>query len=279
MEDEILGFDLDESLLEGQPGDSPVDLTAQLDEARFFLEQGLLDEAEGLCREILEKDPACEGAGKISAQIQEFRRKSSTSSMNEGYIDLSAEILAEEEAEAEAAKPKKKSRTDRFGLDSTFSEFKKGVEKQIDVDDTESHYNLGIAYKEMGLLDDAILEFDQASRNPDRLLDCLTLKGVCQQEKGDRGGAEKTFKRGLENAQISEAGKISLLFELGLLYEADGKLLDALDCFQQVGDSDLFFRNVGRKIETLRQSLGLGNEEPEGNDSKSKGKKDRISYV
>src|SRR5690606_14891558 len=57
---------------------------------------------------------------------------------------------------------------DALDLDQVFAQFKRGVEAQIDDSDSETHYDLGIAYKEMGLVDDAIHEFTLARANPDR---------------------------------------------------------------------------------------------------------------
>jgi tetratricopeptide (TPR) repeat protein len=96
--------------------------------------------------------------------------------------------------------------------------------------------------------------------------------------KGSFDQAERVFKSGLVYPGLNEAERISLHYEMGLLYEAWGRPLEALDSFQSAADADLFFRNVGEKIETLRKALGLdastGKEDPG-----VKGNRSRVSYI
>ena len=68
-----------------------------------------------------------------------------------------------------------------FTLD-TASGFKRN---ELDNEDAESHYSLGLAYKEMGLFDEAISEFIVASKSQERKIDSLILKAVCFREQGE----------------------------------------------------------------------------------------------
>ncbi len=63
-------------------------------------------------------------------------------------------------------------------------EFQKGVREQLDEKDFETHYNLGIAYKEMALHDEAVQEFRLAARDAGRALSCANLLGLCYLAKG-----------------------------------------------------------------------------------------------
>ncbi len=150
----------------------------------------------------------------------------------------------------------------------------KRIKTDVEVEDPESHYNLGIAYKEMGLLDDAVGEFDKAMRDPTRAVPCLILKGICLLEKGDREKAESAFKAGLDRPHLAESERVSLHYEMGELYEAWGRLPDALECFQYVADRDLFYRQAGERVASLRQRLGL-----EAGGSGTGGARNRVSYV
>ncbi|BCR05158.1 hypothetical protein DESUT3_22270 [Desulfuromonas versatilis] len=269
-DDDLLDLDLDAALSETSGGESKPDIATDLEEAEFYLQQGLLDDAERVCRSILEADPACRQA---QAKLEEIDKKKLSTQASPGESAGAAGPGASGKPAAKAS-----ARADRFGLDTALGEFKKGVQSQIDVDDCESHYNLGIAYKEMGLLDDAIAEFDHALRNPDRRVDCLTLKGVCLISKGDFDGAEAAFKAGLGSAELSDGEKISLQYELGLLYETSGKPQEALDCFLFVADCDLFYRNVGDRVAAVRKQLGKDDQEGKAS-GKALGNKDRVSYV
>jgi len=170
----------------------------------------------------------------------------------EELLDFSTGDLAELEAALDISTPASKKK-DRFGLEGEFSQFKKGVEAQIDADDAESHFNLGIAYREMGLINDAIGEFDQVTRNPSRRVDGLTLKGICLRDMGNFAQAEQTFKFGLELRELTESQRISFLYEMGLLYEAWDRLADALEHFCSVSEADGSFRNVRERIRDLEE--------------------------
>ncbi len=274
FDEELLDVDFEEDLADVPGLPTEIDVEANLEEAEFYLQQGLLDEADRICQGILEAEPENRRVREKLVEVETRRKEVIAAAASEDYVDLAAEIAQEATPRSEAAG----SRMDRFGLDSAFNEFKKGVQSQIDVDDAESHYNLGIAYREMGLLDDAITEFDQALGHPERRVDCLTLKGVCLLDKGATGEAEEAFKQGLSSPDLSVGEKISLHFELGQLYEASGRLLEALDSFQLVADNDMFFRDVGDRVHALRKQLGL-EEDRSSDDDKAKGNKNRVSYV
>src|SRR6185295_5498967 len=82
-------------------------------------------------------------------------------------------------------------------LSDIFREFQKGVDKQLGKEDYETRYNLGIAYKEMGLVDEAIAEFQLAAKDEKRLLECTSMLGMCFVEKGMPKLAVKWFEKGL----------------------------------------------------------------------------------
>lgn len=65
-----------------------------------------------------------------------------------------------------------------------FKEFKKGVDEKIGQEDYDTRYNLGIAYKEMGLIEEAIHEFLISSKHPLKFFDSAGLLGICFREKG-----------------------------------------------------------------------------------------------
>ena len=277
--EEALDLDLGEFMAaaEGEVG-TKADFREELEEAEFYLQQGLLADAERLCGSLLEKDPDCAAAREMLADVERRRRQPAGESTTEGgFFDLASEILDEGTLEAVEgsgafAEP------DRFPLEEDFSENKTGVRSQVDPDDGESHYNLGIAYKEMGLLDDAVAEFDNAMRNPSRRIDCLTLKGMCLADKGEFPLAEETFQVGLGEENLRDSERISLLYELGLLYEGWGRPEQALERFQQVADVDPFFRKAGENVQRLRRELGLDGD-PSGGGNGTKSGKDRVSYI
>ncbi len=253
-----------------QPARSTVDVTGEVEEAEFYFQQGLLTEASQKCQFLLDRLGACPQAQQLLEKIT--KAGGALAPDNKGQI---APGLAAGGGDAvlERLEDRERSR-----LDGSLNDFRKGLESQVSAEDFETHYNLGIAYKEMDLLDDAIDQFNKVMNDPQRRIDCLTLKGVCLVQKGAFDQAVLTFKEGLAYKALKEGERISLYYELGLLYVKWGQPLEALDSFQCVADVDPFFRNVDEQIRQLRAELGLDDNDggsPAGNGSD----KNRVSYI
>jgi tetratricopeptide (TPR) repeat protein len=160
------------------------------------------------------------------------------------FVELDAEIFAEIEAEEAASAVD----FDKYSLDGLFSAFKKELDQQLDEEDTETHYNLGIAFKEMGLYDDAIAEFQAALPDPLRKVDCITLQGVCCRDKGDFVRAEEILTGGMALKGLAAEQLSPLKYELALLYEATGRHEDALRLFHEIKAVQPDFRDTAEKI-------------------------------
>jgi len=127
------------------------------------------------------------------------------------FFDLAAELESELEEESEEVSLSEEEQS----LEEIFKEFKKGVEQQLDSEDYDTHYNLGIAYKEMGLIDEAIGEFQLASKDPKRAVECASMLGLCFLEKGMPQLAIKWYRKGLEMPEITPEEHVGLLYDLG----------------------------------------------------------------
>jgi tetratricopeptide (TPR) repeat protein len=126
------------------------------------------------------------------------------------------------------------------------------IEKGVTAEDFETHYDLGIAYKEMGLLDDAITEFKAVMKDPTREVQCHLMIGLCCLEKGQQTEAIGHFKKGLYVEGITEREALSLYFELGQAYEKLADPREALYYYEKVLKRDPRFRNVEKHIEHIR---------------------------
>jgi len=177
----------------------------------------------------------------------------------EGGIDLGAELselFSAQSAVEEAPQEEVSQELGDAGLTEIFKEFKKGVDKQLGKEDYDTRYNLGIAYKEMGLIDEAIAEFQLAAKDPARLLECSSMLGICFMEKGMAKLAIKWFEKGLEAPGRREEEYQGLRYDLAMAYEADGDRRRALDLFTDLYGQDANFRDVSAKVRELRAVLG-----------------------
>jgi len=232
----------------------PGEVEEILEEAEFFVAQGLLSEARGTLQEALALFPEHPILMDKLAELAEMEIAQSDPGNipdmgeDEDESFLLAEKLAEELGPVEDAT---EAGSDVLDVESVFAQFKKGVEEQIGLEDTDTHFDLGIAYKEMGLLDDAIHEFDLAKGNPQRECISYTMIGLCHVEKGDISEAIAQFKKGLYADQKSDREELGLYFELGAAYELLHDPKEALYYYQKVKKREPKFRNVGEKIKRL----------------------------
>ncbi|MEM9192604.1 MAG: tetratricopeptide repeat protein [Myxococcota bacterium] len=227
----------------------PGEIEEVLDEAEFFLAQGLVEEARSTLREALTTHP---DHPLLTDKLRELPEAGSVApGPSDATADdsfLLAEKLAEELNDDMSATDVG---SDVLDVESVFAQFKKGVEEQIGVEDSDTHFDLGIAYKEMGLLDDAVHEFELAKSNPTRECIAHTMIGLCHVEKGEIPEAIASFKKGLYAESKSEREELGLYFELGTAYELLHDPKEALYYYQKVQKRDAKFRNVGDKLRAL----------------------------
>lgn len=146
------------------------------------------------------------------------------------------------------------------GLAAIFDEFRSAVEEEDAVvdGDYETHHNLGLAYKEMDLLDEAVEEFQVATSlvapgdGTPRYLQSCNLLGHCFMQKQMGRLAVMWFNRGLEAPGHSEDEYQALRFELGCAYEQMGDIDKAIDIFSEVYGVNVSYRGVGEKLRELQ---------------------------
>ncbi len=144
------------------------------------------------------------------------------------------------------------------GLAELFEEFRMAEEGElVSKEDYETHYNMGTAYKEMDLLDEAIQEFQRAvtlvkqKDGTTRFLECCNMLGHCFMQKGMGSAAIAWFRKGLESPGHSEDVYQALRYEMGLAYEQLGELDNALQLYTEVYGTDVSYREVADKIREL----------------------------
>ncbi len=147
------------------------------------------------------------------------------------------------------------------GLAEIFEEYRVSAESESDADgngDYETHYNLGLAYKEMDLFEEALEEFQIAAGlvGPDdgtpRYLQCCNLLGHCFMQKGVPQLAVKWFNTGFNTPGASEDERQALRYELAAAYEQVGDFHRAIDLFTEVYGINVSYRGVSERLRELQ---------------------------
>ena len=139
-------------------------------------------------------------------------------------------------------------------LSALLSEFQRGVEALIS-DDAQSNYDLGMAYREMGLLDQALDCFRVAARSPAFAQRCAEMAGRSMLDQGLFDDAVQEFSNALLLPGLESGTAVNLHFQLGLAHEAAGRPLEALNEFECVYALQANYPDVAQKIKALRRAL------------------------
>ncbi len=279
-------------------------LTEDLAEAEFYLQQGLVEDARNMYHKILEKYPDSDEARaslaefEVETEIEEGFREASavdepetetevrsaeestigepvgqvvsdeivgeliqkdeagSKDEDEEYFDLS-DVLKEDLTTERSEKSETKELDEE--LESIFQDFQKGVQEQFGEEDFETHYNLGIAYKEMGLVNEAIGEFQLSIKGPDCFFDSASMLAICFQEKGMYKSAIAQLEKAISDPKCDDKRSLAIKYDLGMLYEMANMPEAALDKMSEVYSVDISFRDVARKIEELKtQAIASG---------------------
>jgi tetratricopeptide (TPR) repeat protein len=145
-------------------------------------------------------------------------------------------------------------------LSEVFQEFRSELGEMGEEDeDLETHYNLGIAYREMGLLDEAIGEFQKVAKSvqtgrPFRYaMQCSTLLGVTFMDKQEPKIAALWYERALEIPGLDQETVLALRYDLGVAEEQAGDARAALDSYRQVYAMNIDYRDVAERIAGLQK--------------------------
>jgi tetratricopeptide (TPR) repeat protein len=140
--------------------------------------------------------------------------------------------------------------TDVGSVADVLAQFKQGVARQVDKTDSATHYDLGIAYMEMGLHGEAIEEFKLCLTDPLRRCTAHTMIGLSFVAKGEMEQGIEHIKHALsENPKPEE--ELGLWFEMGNAYELLGKNMEALVWYEKVEERDARYRDVVQRVERL----------------------------
>lgn len=145
-------------------------------------------------------------------------------------------------------------------LKDVFDEFRAELGEMGTDEDLETHYNLGVAFREMGLLDEAISEFQKVAKETDKgrafrySMQVCTLLGLAFMDKGQPNIAAVWYERALRTSGLESDAVLALRYDLGIAQESAGDHSAALKSFSQVYAMNIDYRDVADRIATLEKS-------------------------
>jgi tetratricopeptide (TPR) repeat protein len=133
-----------------------------------------------------------------------------------------------------------------------FQQFRDGVAKQVGDEDADTHFDLGIAYKEMGMVRDAMEEFRKAMQSPDREVQARMMLAVCHIEVGELSGAIGEYKRALHSEHITDVETLDAYYQLGNAYEKLEDYAESIYYMEKVEKRQPDYRDVSERLDRLR---------------------------
>jgi tetratricopeptide (TPR) repeat protein len=242
------------------------ELESALEEAEFFASRGLYDDARTILHEQLVRLPnhplLVERLAEFEAQERGVQGGSGTRpspsaiGIEDRAFDIAESLGALDNGDRASGVGPGASLggvTEQVDVEEVFAKFKEGVAKQIGADDAQSHYDLGVAYKDMELLDDAIREFETAARDPRHACVCHSMIGTIYLERGNINEAIDALQRGLQSPERTKEQDAALSYELGAAYEVKKMHKQALEYFQRAARVISGYRDVADRVRRLQK--------------------------
>ena len=235
-------------------------LSSEMEEIRFFLKHGLPAEAQDVLNTLLEKYPLHPGLRKLTSEHPILAPllpaaapiTPREASPNPDEADLLLNDLLSPEG-ASVFDPLKTSELSPLLQATEFKSLHQHLPSELAETDFDTHYNLGIAYKEMGMVSDAIRELSLSAGSPAYKIASLTMLGQCQLEAGSAPEALATFFKALHSGNIHGDEQIALHYEIARAYLSMGVKTEAKSYFEKVDETAPGYRDVGTQLEALEK--------------------------
>jgi tetratricopeptide (TPR) repeat protein len=246
-----------------------------------LVRSGALDKAVAVYRRVAEHDPenaravaalqslappeeaapapAPAAARRPAAEAQPVRTSAAVPMADDGFVDLGALVMEDDAAPKNTRMrvgDEEPTGDEQKDFQEMLAQFKQGIEKSVDVEDFQTHYDLGVAFKEMGLLDEAIAEFQKALRAPEGRLRTSEALGMAFYDKGQFAVAEAILKRAIEGIPGPDDQKLGLLYWLGRADEAQEKGKEARAFYERAMAVDIRFLDTATRVKQIAAGKG-----------------------
>jgi tetratricopeptide (TPR) repeat protein len=241
----------------GSDGSDPSEdskIEKEVDSIRFYIQNGYIDLASSAINEL----KASYGPRDLFDVLQDELSQAKLDESTDPDPVVAADPIVQPAAVVETERVNRNGHhAKRIEVTDLRSEF--GVD-ELDVEDDsdyETHYQMAVAYQEMGLMEEAIKEFQDAIAlvSPGdakrRFCQCANLMGHCFMQNGMSKHAVKWFSRALETPELNIDEKMGIWYELGAAFESDGDIENAGKFFEYIYAEDVDYRNVSQRIKQL----------------------------
>lgn len=240
-----------------------------LEEAEFFAAQGLYSDAIAILSDMLEHAPDHLLLIERLAEVRDLEEGGDPDPLKlhggepqDNAFDIAASLDALDELDEPSTRPALASIDQEVDVDQVFAKFKEGVKAVVEDSDAATHYDLGLAYKEMGLLEDACSEFELASNDPLRSAMCFFMIGSIRRELGQIAQAKEAFIRGLSTSHITGDEQNGIEYELALVLQSEGNQTEYVKRLKRIASRDIGYRDVSARIRALGEAVpDSGNED------------------
>jgi tetratricopeptide (TPR) repeat protein len=210
--------------------------------------------AQAVFRQALQTVPDHPGAHAAVDAGPAREREVAEVASNEDYVDLGALILGESDEKTTrfVVAYEEPSGDEQADFAKMLSQFKAKVAENVDASDVKAHHDLGTAYKEMGLLDEAVEEFQAALRASSDHLPTYEMLGQTFLDKGTPETAVRVLTRALDSPFEVEDELLGIYYYLGLSHEQSGNKEQAREFYDRVFSLDINFADVTERLRALR---------------------------
>jgi len=228
-------------------GEGEALLRAYLELADRLARSGAAVKANAIYQRVLDIDPTNAAARNALYASQQPVRSNS-----EGYVDLFSLLTSDEEDAGTrfvvAEKPPTGDEERDFA--DMLAQFKQKLADHVPFDDSASHYDLGLAFKEMGLVDEAIAEFQTALKGGQERLKIYEELGQCFLLKQQYTIAITILNRAV-NMGADEADLVGVYYHIGRSYEELGQRTEAKSAYERVVGVDISFKDAAERLTRL----------------------------
>lgn len=214
----------EKSVVEEKEYSESDELSELVKEMEFFRSIGDSDSVREICEKILSIDPDHKLANSIMKELEGGK-------VDVGREDFEEIAKAMEEFEEEVGKREEVDEEEI--LKEVLEEFKKKVEETYSREDSATHYELGYAYMEMELWDEAIKEFEIALEDRSLRPQVYSLIARCYRMKGDLDRALSYYTELLKGSYFDEEGKAIIKKEMGEIFEKKMDYAQALRLYRE----------------------------------------------